>query len=230
MTDELREKLAALRVIAPRLNSTTDEVIAVVKAVEKFFDELSLGVSATTSDFDVASLSDSVSDDEDEVLRVFSKLAYGRVGGRYQVYILKGTERKVRGAEGVWEVIATEELPWSSACRELKLASFECMPELLETIADQANSLMHRAAATTKVVKEVLGAIGAEIESPSARPTLDDALLLDGESQQARSAGIVLRAKAEGRVQTADEQPRRPLPRTATGEQPRRPLPRKRFS
>jgi hypothetical protein len=177
MTKELREKLARLRAVAPELNAATDEVAKVIQAVEKFLDGLNLGVSSQSSHFDEAPLLEPDHDpDEDDRPIVFSYLAYGRVSGRYQFYILKTTERRDR--ENCWEVIAEEKTPWTSAPREVKLASFERLPVLLEKIADRTAGMVEQASTTSKLVREVLDAIGDESSSPPPRsesgtPTLD---------------------------------------------------------
>src|SRR4051794_35622821 len=93
MTRELRDRVAALRAIAPELNAATDEVNAVVEAVERLLcDELKIGVSAEVrfahEDLDV--------DDEDGVewpRYKRSYLAFGRLHGSYQIHVQEVTEK-----------------------------------------------------------------------------------------------------------------------------------------
>jgi hypothetical protein len=174
MTDELKAQVAALRAIAPRLNAASDEAFAVVRAVEEFLgSELSLGISAESSIFAQAP---SQGDDEgDPEMRLFSCLAYGRVGGVYQLHILEALSKKTVNTWGMeeWDPISRSQIPWSSCTREVKLESFEKLPELLRLIAHKAETLVEKTAATSATVRELLDAMkpeNASTEAPTARP------------------------------------------------------------
>lgn len=157
MTEELRQRLASLRTIAPQLNNATNDASAVVQSVERLLgEELSLGVSAVSSEFDVSVEPITNSDGDNALTR--SHLAYGRVAGKYRVFILRNSFDEDSG-----EPLCSGQTPWSSAPREDKLLSFSKLPELLGLIADGAKRLADE---STKTVSEVLSLIGPIVTKP----------------------------------------------------------------
>lgn len=163
MTEELRRKLAALRAAAPALNKATDEATAVVAAVEKFLADLSIGLTLKAQSF----LGVPAPAGDDEALTVFHSLAYGRVGGTYRVHVTAETCRKDDNYVDGWDTLSTEETPWSSCPREMKLQSFAKLPELLGMIADRALKLTEETTRTTETVRDLLSAMGPEPDDPS---------------------------------------------------------------
>jgi hypothetical protein len=153
MTDQMKQRLDALRAVTPRLNATTDEVSNIVKSVETILtDELGIGLSAMTSHF-------AERPGEDDVT-VFEYLAYGRVNGSFRIHVVLSSERRNdegSGIYGTWEVVATERVLWPSCSREQKLRAFTQLPELLEKLAASAEELAAAAAETAAAVKAMTG-------------------------------------------------------------------------
>src|SRR4051794_21844527 len=90
MTEQLREQIERLRSVAPKLNAATEEAARVLQEVEKFLGEvLSLGISATSSDFHEEPADPS--DAGDERIIVY-RLAYDRLHGKFQFHTLEQTQ------------------------------------------------------------------------------------------------------------------------------------------
>jgi hypothetical protein len=178
MTLEIREKLAALTVLAPKLNAATDEATQVVNAVEKFLEALSLGVSAETC-FGTEVAPSGFDDDSRSETSFY--LAYGRIAGKFRLHEL---ERVTLRADDIplphREVLSQESTPWSSLGRELKLESFGALPKLLEEIVDRSTSLIAKAEQTSTAVREMLDGLEGELPGgrvhaePKAANGLDD--------------------------------------------------------
>jgi hypothetical protein len=160
MTKELREKLAALRAVAPELNATTQEVGSIVQAVEAMLsNDLSIGISVELRPFP--------RDDRDHLgedgttLRTCTTLGYGRVGDKFRILVV--TETGSLDRDGDWaETIERTETPWSSCPRDIKLRYFERLPELLGAIADEAMRLNESARSTAGTVRDLLAAMTPE--------------------------------------------------------------------
>lgn len=169
MTKELRDKLAALRAIAPKLNQATDEATAIVQSVERLLGEdLKLGI-ASEYYFHQRMADGHENDDGDGAPVVDVSLAYGRVNGRFCLHVLEVTSRKGDGEEeGKTVTIGVERTPWSSCSRELKLQSFTKLPKLLGRIADRAGELAKSASEASKTVRDLLDAMGQK--APEADP------------------------------------------------------------
>jgi hypothetical protein len=158
MTKELREKVAALRAVAPKLNAATEEVGAIVKAVEAMLTvELNLSINAEAQPFDQADRNDA----EGRPIRTASCLAYGRVDGKYRIYV--STETGELDGDGGWlRTVDRSETPWSSCPRDIKLRSFVSLPELLGRIADEAERLATSATKAAGTVRDLLVAMGRD--------------------------------------------------------------------
>lgn len=165
MSEKLRESLSALRAVAPQLNKATDEAAAVVRAVEQLLGkELSLGISARSSEFNTRIVEIEGSQNEEAVVR--SHLAYGRVAGKYRLFVQEEAFHEGSGEP----LCRPEEIPWSSAPRETKLGSFAVLPELLASIASEAQRLASETAGTSEIIREFL----AELARTRAEPAGDD--------------------------------------------------------
>jgi hypothetical protein len=154
MIEQLREKVAALRAVAPELNAATDEAGQAVQAVDKLLEDLGLGVSQQSGWFDEEF------GEGDEVRRFC--LAYGRCAGRYRLHVLTVTFRKQDDEVGE-QAEAEERMPWSSCPREVKLRAFAMLPELLNALAEEAARLAEQAKATTQQVQNILEVIDATV-------------------------------------------------------------------
>jgi hypothetical protein len=167
MTKELREKVAALRAVAPMLNATTEEVGTIVKAVEAMLTvELNLSINVESQAFDQADRNDA----EGQPIRTSSCLGYGRVDGKYRIYV--STETGELDHDGGWlRTVDRSETPWSSCPRDIKLRSFVSLPDLLGRIADEAERLATSAAKAAGTVRDLLVAMGRdEVEQADEVP------------------------------------------------------------
>lgn len=176
MTSELRAKLAKLRAVAPQLNEATEEANRIVSVVERFLgEELSLGIGESTGFYENYQMaSDDQDEDEDDpaAWKVYrrSYLEYGRIGGKYRIFITQQTVRDIdpHSNSDEMKILATEEIAWSSCPREVKLRAFTKLPELLEAIVDQALELTAEAAKTAETVRDLLDAMMPEAAAVKA--------------------------------------------------------------
>src|SRR5690348_4821738 len=140
--------------MAPKLNSATDEASAVIREVERFLgEELSIGVSGKSDPF-AQRVGEPTEDGS--ATTIFSYLVYGRVAGKHRSYVVESLEREHEDVVG-WDVISEDHTPWSSCSREVKLASFAKLPDLLGKIADEAEKLSRETVETSKTVRDILG-------------------------------------------------------------------------
>jgi hypothetical protein len=155
MADELKERLARLREIAPRLNSATDQTSQMVTSVENFLvDELHLGISAETSEFNSWYAG---KDDGGTPRSVRQTLAFGRVGSGYRIHVVDSMG--FVDDQGRWQELATrQQTPWPSCGREIKLRAVAKLPELLDTIVREAERLAETAGATADKIGAMIGA------------------------------------------------------------------------
>ena len=154
MTDELKQRMARLREIAPRLNSATDQTSQMVSSVEKFLvDELHLGISAESSEFNSWYAG---KDDDGTPLSVRQTLAFGRVGSGYRIHVVDSMG--FVDEHGRWQELKTrQQTPWPSCGREIKLKAVAKLPELLETLVRDAERLAETAGATAEKISEMIG-------------------------------------------------------------------------
>jgi len=167
MTDELKQRMARLREIAPRLNSATDQASRLVAMVEKsLVEELHIGISAESSEFS----SWPAGKDEDGNSRlVHQTLAFGRVGTAYRIHVVD--EMGIVDDEGAWqESLSRQETLWPSCGRETKLKAVEKLPELLDKIIIETERLAETADLTTSRIGEMIGDTKGTIGDPEVAP------------------------------------------------------------
>jgi hypothetical protein len=164
MTGGLRDKLASLRDLAPRLNATVDQASEVVRHVDEYLEGLGLGVSAMAPPFDDRPTPPPSGPEEGVEPRVSSHLAYGRLNGSFRIHVVERTGRK--DSRGDREAEADRPVAWSSCPREAKLRAFATLPDLLDEIATSAQRLVAVADSTAVTVGEIL----ASLSPLSARP------------------------------------------------------------
>jgi hypothetical protein len=154
MTDELKKRMARLREIAPRLNSATDQTSQMVALVEKFLvDELHLGISAESSEFNSWPAG---KDEDGNSRKARQTLAFGRVGSGYRIHVVDAVG--IVDDEGRWQESATsQQTPWPSCGREIKLKAVEKLPELLDMIVTEAERLAETADLTGSKIEEMIG-------------------------------------------------------------------------
>lgn len=145
MTDNLRQQVARLRDLSPRLNEVTDQAARVVLAVEKFLnDECSIGIPARVR---YKSVQDDDGCQEDFWLN------YDRFQGKFRLYVSEATV--IQG-----NVDHTEETAWASCRRDVKLASFQAIPQLLQAISDQVERAIQETDGASKTIADLLRAMG----------------------------------------------------------------------
>lgn len=161
----VQESLNSIRTAASRLNQLTDAAQDVVARVEAFLnDECSLRIPA-----EVLVLTGAPGVDAGEggaLTQECVMLAYCRIAGEYRLAV-RIDEIRV-DEEGAYErTIRQESMPWAAAPRDLKLKSFEKLPELLTEIAKEIARAVARTEATADAAKQVLAA--PRVESPGHR-------------------------------------------------------------
>ncbi|WP_422927026.1 hypothetical protein [Singulisphaera sp. PoT] len=147
-----------------------------VALVERFLgEELSLGITASTNwieSIQLASGESSEDEDDPDAWNIYrrSYLDYGRIGGKYRIYVTEQTVRDIdpNSNTDARKLLAVEETPWSSCSREMKLKAFTKLPELLERIVDQALELTAKAAKTADTVRDILDAMMPEAAAVKA--------------------------------------------------------------
>lgn len=156
MTDNLLKSVQSLRKMAPQLNAATDEATGIVRRVEKFLnDECSIGIPALAG---LPYKSERVKfEDQDDAEparhEMSSQLAYVRVDGKFCIAI----QRFICDDRG--EVRELDSRPWLACPRHEKLESFHQLPDLLGSIACEAEKIALGTTETTKTVARLLSAI-----------------------------------------------------------------------
>jgi hypothetical protein len=167
MTDELKNRMARLRAIAPRLNSATDQTSKLVRMVETFLvDELHIGISAETSEFN----SWPAGKDEDGNSRtVYQTLAFGRVGAAFRIHVVD--EMRIVDDEGGFQgLVSREQTPLPSCGRETKLRAVEKLPELLDMIIQETERLAETADETASKIGAMIGDTTVTVPAPEVAP------------------------------------------------------------
>ena len=157
MGQEFRDdQMDALRGIAAQLTAATAEASVVIQAVDHFLaDELCIGVTAASRPFD----SQRALGDDDRELIITSHLAFGRVQGKERIYVLKATLEKNEWKENFTKIVAEDRTPWSSCSREVKLQSFNMLPELLGNLAARVEDVSNQTSRTVETVRELIEAM-----------------------------------------------------------------------
>ncbi len=129
MTDDvLRPRLDRLQTLAKNLNAVSDEISKVVQGVEAHLsDTLRIGVTASVL----------IERDEDptETICIRRELVYGRHGPKFRFYVAETTS-----VDGNRDLL--EQTPWANCPRDMKLLSFQKLPELLDELARQVEALL----------------------------------------------------------------------------------------
>ncbi len=129
MTDDvLRPGLDRLQTLAKNLNAVSDEISKVVQGVEAHLsDTLRIGVTASVL----------IERDEDptETICIRRELVYGRHGPNSA--FMSPRPPRLTGTG-----ICYEQTPWANCPRDMKLLSFQKLPELLDELARQVEALL----------------------------------------------------------------------------------------
>src|SRR5947209_6353375 len=116
MTERLRDQIAQLRAITPKLHAVTDEAARIVQVVESFLsDECRLGLTAHVN-FDSHFHQRDGSD-------YLWRLEYGRIDGQFRL-IVSEIDSDPSGEESCLSRTA-----WVNCTREVKLRTVEHIPD-----------------------------------------------------------------------------------------------------
>src|SRR5215203_6170076 len=113
MADNLRKHIDSIRKLSSQLNTLSDELGKTVASVEEFLNvTCSLGIPSSVL----------VEEDDESHIRIH--LCYGRVGGKFRIAV---------GL--VFDDGEENTKPWSDCTRDVKIATFKKLPDLLAKIA-----------------------------------------------------------------------------------------------
>jgi len=131
MTDDvLRPRLDRLHALAKNLNAVSDEISKVVLGVEAHLSEtLRIGVTASVL----------IEKDEDpsETICHYRRLNYGRYGSKFRLFVTVTTS-----CDGSRD--SYEETLWANCPRDMKLLSFQKLPDLLDALAVEMERLLEQ--------------------------------------------------------------------------------------
>ena len=138
----------------PQVNAASDAATAVVRRLEKILTDLNLGVSAETDVFERRTEGGTGGSS-----LLTYRLAYGRLGGRYQIHVREDLVYQDEPGDGFDEWLGSEQLPWSSCPRVLRLRAFRELAALRQAIADKAQNLARGAELTTRQAEVLLAGL-----------------------------------------------------------------------
>jgi hypothetical protein len=156
MASELKARLDAVRAMLPELEATTAEVNRIVKATEKFLvEETKVGISASAYFESERRQVNGSMDDEPADRSIDYHLAFARMNGVFCIHIKVETREHV-SLGALAETVDSTQVHWSSCDRETKLKAFDRLPELIENIITEAETLVAAAKAAAPKVKELI--------------------------------------------------------------------------
>ena len=148
--DSLRDQIARLRMLAPKLNDVTDHAAKLVQAVEKLLvDDLSIGMTCRVH---IRSI---VGDTGNPVIEYY--LNFGRYQGKFRLFV---SEEACYGAGN------TEETLWAALPRDMKLESFQRLPDLLAALSKMVERAILETEGASKTITELVKAIGVPVSAP----------------------------------------------------------------
>jgi hypothetical protein len=146
---DLKNELARLRALTPKLNAATDRATKVVLAVERFlYDECEFGL--------VASIRVIEGRDEDESIESGQVLEYGRWDGRFKLLVYD-FEAPCNGP-----TFYGEKTPWINAPRNKKLATVYAIPSLLREVGRVVEKAIREADSDTSTIEHFLADLGVK--------------------------------------------------------------------
>ena len=148
------EKLAAS---AAELNAASDEIARPVSAIEAALQRLNLGVPAWTTFRSIPHYSD----DNHEYYEI-CYVGYAKVSQKWGLAICH-----TNSVDG--ETVSEQEWRFNDAPRELRLEALEKLPELLETLANTADSTAAELRQRIVLTRQVADTIGRMSPSKPAR-------------------------------------------------------------
>jgi hypothetical protein len=154
--------------IAPELNAASDAATDVIRKL-KVLTDLNLGVSTETAVFERR-----IEGGAGDSSMLTYRLAFGRVGRKYQIYIREDLVYQDEPGDefDVW--LKSEQLPWSSFPRDLRLLAFQARPALLQRIANKAQGLVRGVELTSRQAGEILQVLEADRGKPTVNARTEE--------------------------------------------------------
>jgi hypothetical protein len=141
MTEPLRKSIESLRALAPKLNAATDDAARVVQMVERFLaEDCRLTLTAWVP----------LAGDGDA--SVEKSLGYTRLANRFRIVLRQNPSNGLEHGRAD----SGQAYAWTDAPRGERLNSFRQLPELLDHIAELAQSCIKSAAETSSAVSKIL--------------------------------------------------------------------------
>lgn len=139
-------QLDRLRTLSKQLNGSVDQITRVVNGVETFLSR-DCGVGVST---DV--LIDEFGPPHNRIER---RLVYGRLGGRqFRIWV---TVTASGGSDTGYDDAVRGTFGFNGCPRELRLAAYEKLPELLDALAERLEEQMEDLKATSESIAEIVG-------------------------------------------------------------------------
>jgi hypothetical protein len=151
MRDLLRDKVATLQAVIPKLNVSTARATDIVKMVDSMLSNMNVGIPAR-----VHMSEEQAQNDDGETIEENTFLVYKRMGGKFRIGLL--VKYTLADQHGNLTVDGGDDsgTPWVSLPRHLKLKSFSWVPDLLQAITDSATRLSEETEETVNRVMDVL--------------------------------------------------------------------------
>jgi hypothetical protein len=157
MDREVRGELAVLEGIAPELNAASDAATAVVRRVEERLAAMDLGISAETEVFERR-----VEGSAGDSSMLTYRLAYGRLGRCHQIHIREDLVYRDEPGDDYLAWLRSEQLPWSSCPRNLRLRAFRELPALPRALVSRARALVEGVTSTGSQAEALLDGLSGD--------------------------------------------------------------------
>ncbi len=157
--EKIQTHFKALSSVAPTLNAASDELTKAVAVLDENLKKLNVGLTAWVTFRSRAVYSPSLSDEEYDT----DQIGYGKVDGKWGIAL-----------RHVWGNYALEEFgsegPWlfNDAPRELRLASVDKLPEMIEALSNEASETTKKVRETTRQVHDLAAAVAEVANQPRA--------------------------------------------------------------
>jgi len=153
MTVSIDKSLTRLREVIPKLNKAADEAALVVQEVERTLAELGAGI---TAEVEVSFRQKTPKIGEHILLACRRVQSSGKAAFRVVVVERQKTEFKDVNDNEAWADEDKDVTPWSECARDIKLATFPKLPELLAQMIGNADEAYSYIVAAQQVTRTML--------------------------------------------------------------------------